>query len=93
MSLSIKDGRVIAVFGESNEFAACRAAEAWCESQGISVGPSQADGPRGLLWGDFQIAKWRNLTPAERKACHGLMTGNMRHGPVTVTVKRKDAIS
>jgi hypothetical protein len=46
----------------------------------------QRGAPRGILRGDAVIAKWRNLSHAERVALDGLMTGDMRHGPVTVTL-------
>ncbi len=66
------------------EFAPCRAAEAWCEAHGISVGHGQRGAPRGLLIGNFDIQKWRNLDSDERAALHGVMRGDMRNGPVIV---------
>lgn len=78
---------MIKVFNEVGTFQANYAAEAWCEKHGISVGRSQGMEPRGLLFGDFDIAKWRNLNAVERSALHGTMTGDGRNGPVTVTLK------
>lgn len=72
------------VFDQLSEFEASRAAEAWCDERGIAVGAAQAGAPRGLLVGYFQIAKWRNLNDAERRELNGRMTGDMRHGPVTI---------
>lgn len=72
------------VFDEQGEFAAMNAAEAWCAGHGLSVGQMQRGAPRGLLMGNFEVAKWRNLTREERAALHGLMTGDMRHGPINV---------
>lgn len=71
-------------FNEAGDFKAMYAAEAWCAENGISVGSSERGNPRCLMRGDFAIAKWRNLSAAERKECHGVMTGDMRNGPVTV---------
>jgi hypothetical protein len=66
------------------DFSAMTAAENWCKENGISVGRMQGPSPRGLLRGDFDIAKWRNLSKREKAELHGQMTGNMRNGPVTV---------
>lgn len=65
-------------------FSAARAACEWCEKRGISVGSMQQGSPRGLLFGDFIVAKWRNLSASERACLHGTMTGDMRYGPVVV---------
>jgi hypothetical protein len=75
-------------FVEVGDFCAMYAAEAWCRDHGISVGRNQRGAPRGLLIGDFDIQKWRNLRPEERTALHGRMTGNMRDGPVVISLDR-----
>ncbi len=41
---------------------------------GFSVGRMQAHSPRGILFGDFDIQKWRNLDIADREALHGQVT-------------------
>lgn len=71
-------------FADTGDFAATRAAEAWCNENGISVGIMQGHDPRGLLVGDFDIAKWRNLDRDERAALHGVMTGDGRNGPAHI---------
>ena len=71
-------------FSNAGDFKAMQAAEDWCAERGISVGQRQRGDPRGLLRGDFLIAKWRNLTGKERAKLDGLMTGDMRNGPVVV---------
>lgn len=79
-------------FKQEGTFAALHAAEAWCKTHGISVGQSCATGPTGLLFGKWDwIAKWRNLTPKERKELHGVITGDMRNGPVTITLEDEAA--
>jgi len=80
-------------FDETGDFAAAHAAEAWCEERGIAVGRMQCQDPRGLMIEDCMIAKWRNLRPHERDTLHGLMTGDMRIGPVVVTIFDHDAES
>ena len=74
------------LFQQVGEFEACRAAEKWLAQNGYSVGRMQAGSPRGILKGDIDIMKWRNLSAEERAALHGRMTGNMRHGPVTIVI-------
>lgn len=71
-------------FYETGPFEAMRAAEDWCDARGISFAPPERGQPRGLVIGDYVIAKWSNLRPHERRAMDGRMTGDMRHGPVTV---------
>ena len=75
-------------FTNTGDFEACHKAEAWCAERGISVGRMQRGAPRGLMRGDCDIQKWRNLRGFERGQLDGVMTGNMRSGPVLVTVKR-----
>lgn len=74
-------------FTGTRDFEACGKAEAWCEAHGLSVGRMQGPEQRGILLGDFDVAKWRNLSHGERMALHGVMSGDMRHGPVHVDLK------
>jgi hypothetical protein len=74
------------VFDQPGDWVAVRAAESWCIDRGISVGRMQGHSPRGLLFGDYDIQKWRNLSPLDIDMLHGTMTGNMRNGPITVTI-------
>lgn len=85
------DGRTVVTFAQDqgdDTFTAMRAAEKWCADHGVSVGRLCGPGyPVGLLYGDFDIAKWHNLSPKERAALDGRMTGSMRTGPVTIDLK------
>lgn len=75
-------------FNQKGTFEALHAAKAWCKENGISVGQSCAMGPSGLLFGEYGwIAKWKNLTQAERLELDGDMDGDFREGPVIVTLK------
>lgn len=80
---------IVKVFAEVGDFAAMNAAEEWCASQGISVGRSERGKPRGLLYGDFDIAKWHNLRGHEIAALDGLMQGDGRNGPITVQIRSR----
>lgn len=77
------------VFSQAGTFEAARAAEAWCKERGISYGPSDRYAMRGLLYGDFLIAKWHNLNKSEIAALDGRMTGDMRNGPVVIEIKER----
>lgn len=97
MSATIKhcdphaDGRtVIHVTQEYTDpaFTALYAAEDWCKANGISYGRLCGPGlPIGLMRGDFDIQKWRNLRQSERAALDGKMSGNFRSGPITIDLK------
>lgn len=86
----MKAGQLNMVFEHSKTFQACRDAEAWCEALGLSVGRMEAHKPRGLLWGNFDIAKWHNLSAKEIAALDGRMTGDFRNGPVFVQATMKE---
>jgi hypothetical protein len=84
------------VFTGPGAFEAYYDAQDWLKARGFSCGSGQRGAPSGLLFGDFTIAKWKNLTLAQRLGCHGELTGDHRHGPVTVTLFRhapQDAIA
>ena len=63
------------------------------EGAGFSVGRLQASSPRGVMFGDFDIQKWRNLRPADRDGLDGHLC---RHGPpgspALVTIHSADHI-
>jgi hypothetical protein len=76
-------------FRGDGEFEANNAAEAWCRKMGISVGAMQGGEPRGLVWGNALIAKWRNLDQKDRDALDGRMefpAGRPRRSPVVVAI-------
>lgn len=78
---------IVMTFADVGDFQAMYAAEDWCKRHGYSVASAQRGSPRGLMRGDWLIAKWRNLTTKERGQLDGTMTGDMRNGPVTIKVK------
>ena len=83
-----KAGRVrILTFPASDvSFATMRAAEKYLDERGFSVGPPQGAHPRGIVFGDFEVQKWRNLSGYDRDRLHGTMDGDSRHGPLLVRV-------
>jgi len=74
-------------FTGEKRFEALRAAEFWCAELGVSVGSMQEDAPRGLMWGEVAIPKWRSLTVQLELGLDGRMTGNMQYGPIEVEIK------
>jgi len=72
------------VFDATGPFEACNAAEEWCKERDIAVGTMERCAPRGLAVGPYAIAKWSHIRPHERSRLDGTMTGDMRHGPVTI---------
>lgn len=76
----------------NDDFADEHAAEHWLAEHGYSVGRGQRGSPRGILFGDFDIQKWRNLRTWERAGLDGQMVGG-RGGPVTITIWRHRPVS
>ncbi|SNT16196.1 hypothetical protein SAMN06295912_15031 [Sphingomonas laterariae] len=68
------------------DFVALRSAERLLASAGFSLASGCRAQPTGLMFGDWEIAKWRNLSPQERDALHGVMTGDRRNGPLKITL-------
>jgi hypothetical protein len=73
-------------FSDPGEFTASSRAVAMLEDCGFSVGRMQAHAPRGILFGLYDIQKWKNLNGEHRRALHGVMNGDYRNGPVVVEI-------
>jgi len=72
-------------------FEAFYEAKQWCEDRDICVGAMEKGQPCGLLVGPYVVAKWHNLRPHERNELNGKLTGDFRHGPVTIELKGKES--
>jgi hypothetical protein len=71
----------------SGDFEALHAAQAWCRERGYSCGSMSNPLPIAIMFGDFQIAKWKNLTIEEREACDGrIESQDFRAGPVKIAL-------
>lgn len=75
------------IFTQKGDFAAYYAACDWCKKNGVSYGSMQRDDPIGLMRGDYDIAKWRNLSAKDKAELDGVMTGDKRNGPVVIDMK------
>ncbi|WP_208852691.1 hypothetical protein [Brucella tritici] len=70
---------------DEGDFVAVNRAERLLKKHGFSVGAMQKPEPRGIMHGDIDIQKWRNLNREEREALHGLMSGN-RSSQVSIEI-------
>lgn len=78
---------MIKTFTADKDFEAMYQAEAWLTQNGYSYGSAERSAPRGIMKGEnTYIEKWSRYSKAEQEAFDGLMTGDMRHGPVTVEI-------
>lgn len=76
---------------DGDDFSAYHAAEKWVREQGWSCGSMQRGAPTLIFYGDCDVAKYRNISPDERRSAIGKIEGvdgRFRGGPVTVTVKQ-----
>lgn len=64
------------------------AAEKALADAGFSLGTNQRDDPRGIMFGDVDISKWRQLSEKDKDALHGVYrrTGG-RGSPVRITLR------
>ena len=95
-SLSGKSGvlgvEFVKVFDKKGDFEAINEAQTWLEANGYSYGSMQRDEPIGIMKGDYDISKWRNMTATEHEALDGKLTGDKRNGPVTITINEQRGI-
>lgn len=89
LSVSSTPGIIVVTFSDDGVFVANDAAEKWCAARGIAVGEMQRGAPRGLLYGNYRISKWRNLNRDERRELDGTMSGDGRLGPITIRIREK----
>lgn len=75
------------VFKAEGDFKSYYKAERFLDDNGYSYGSSDISAYVAIWKGDCYISKWRNLSSKEKSECHGLITGDHRNGPVTVTIK------
>lgn len=74
-------------FAKKGTFESVSAAEMWCEKNKWAVGSMQREAPRGMMKGDYDISKWRNLDPDEISALGGVMiSDDFREGSVDILI-------
>jgi len=81
----VPEGNKTLTWTMSDDFEAYNAAEHWLTDRGFSIGRLNGDAPVGFKEGDWDIAKWWNLSASDIKQLDGVITSpDFRHGPVTV---------
>lgn len=70
-------------FEHDGDFVAANYAEAFLASAGFSVGTQQRGAPRGILYGLYDIQKWRNLSERDKAGLHGTLSSG-RIDPATI---------
>lgn len=76
-------------FAGAEAFHALRCAETFLAVAGFSIAPGSAGDPTPIMFGDYIVAKWKNLTTRERVGVHGLIEGNRRDGPLTIRLTER----
>jgi hypothetical protein len=76
----------VRVFSAKGDFEAMDEAETFLSERGFSIGTNQRGAPRGVMFGDYSIEKWRNLNKREISELHGTLVGDGRNGPLTLTI-------
>lgn len=69
-----------------DDFFALHAAQYYLRQRGFSFGSSSIGLPVGVMYGRWQIAKWRNMSPREIVSLHGEIAGDFRCGPATLSI-------
>jgi hypothetical protein len=75
-------------FDAAGDFEALGMAQAYLAARDFSFGPQQVGAPIGVMHNADPIAKWRNLSAEEQNDLHGIITGDFRRGPVTISIRR-----
>ena len=77
-------------FKVEGTFQSMYAAHSWVKEQGYDYGSSCVGHPTAVMKGDYYSYglphKMKNFTAKEKRAVHGIITGDMREGPVTVSI-------
>ena len=75
-------------FKVEGTFQSMYAAHSFLKENGYDYGSSCAMMPTAIMKGDYYSYdlphKWKNFTNAQKKSVHGVITGELRNGPVFV---------
>ena len=77
-------------FESKETFRAYNDAEKYLEERGYSVGRMCGSSPTGFKKGNWDIAKWRNLSSSDKKLLDGWIEGeDKREGIITIVFKEE----
>ena len=75
-------------FHEEGDFQSMYAAQHWLKENGYDYGSSSVLNPTAIMKGNYDDYplpwKMKNFTAKEKKMVHGIITGDMRNGPVKI---------
>lgn len=75
------------IFDVPGTWQALRSAERWCTEKGYGTGSGDYPNPIAISDGPYDhTQKWHNFTTHEKKTCFGIITGDMREGPMTIRI-------
>lgn len=70
-------------------FSALYKAQVWLRQFGFSAGSMCSNAPTAIKFGDWHIAKWRNLSNSEQRDIDGIMTSaDWRNGSVQIELEK-----
>ena len=82
-------------FDGADDFDSYHQAERWLQARGYLIGSMQAGSPTGAMPAaeyDY-VAKWRNLSPSEQRACAALIVGGTRGVTTTWVYLRRELVA
>lgn len=74
-------------FDQEGTFQALYAAQNWLRENGYSYGSTCREEPIGVMKGEWDIAKWRNLSRQDIAGLDGALFGSARNGPIKLKLK------
>lgn len=74
------------VFDQEGTFTALHECKRFLADRGFSFGSWQRGAPCAVMFGDYYISKWRNLSSDERRSLHGQFSGDGRNGPIILVL-------
>ncbi|MBA6068357.1 hypothetical protein [Pseudomonas mosselii] len=78
-------------FDQEGTFQALYAAQNWLRENGYSYGSTCRDQPIGVMKGEWDIAKWRNLSRQDIAGLDGVLFGSPCNGPIELKLKEVPA--
>lgn len=80
-------GKFSVVFRDLGDWAALNACREFLAARDFSAGETQVGAPIAVMHGEVKIGKYRTLSPEDLEFIHGRIDGDLRAGPVTVTIR------
>ncbi len=82
--VTVRRDRFFIIVDGGEVFDAYHLARSIMAGAGFSLGPSQRGAPVACMFGDWAVAKWKNLNRVERNETHATIEGDHREGPCRI---------